>query len=190
MARSGPVTLDPSKIALGLAQIRVAAAATHIAEVEPQLTAADSIGALASTKYLGNVDWFKFESGFPLLEDLLIPLREAAAIECAFNEISVANLALAHGNATPGTDIKLGARVAPDYVRLEAVYTYPNGTDTMTIVFPRAQIAASVEMDMQKEEAVAVPVTFEAKRSDSEITGGNAVWDAMPLGHIVFDDGT
>jgi hypothetical protein len=186
MARSGPVTKDASKIALGLAQIRVETAVTNIAEVGAQLTAAASIGALASTKYIGNVDWYKFESGFPLLEDLLIPLREAAAIECAFNELSVANLSLAHGLATAGSDIKLGARTAPDYLRVEAVYTFPNGTDTMTIIFPRAQIAASVEMDMQKEDAVAVPITFEAKRADSEVTGGNAVWDNMPLGHIVF----
>jgi len=56
----------------------------------------------------------------------------------------------------------------------------------MTIIFPRAQVAASVEIDLQKEEAAAVPVVFQAKRADSETDGGNAAWDAMSLGRVFF----
>jgi len=297
MARSGPVTKNSSSIALGLAQIRVGKSAAHIASVAPVLAPTDSIGALASTKYTGNVDWYKFESGFPLLEDLIIPLRESAILECTFNEITPFNLALANGvdplaevdatasngaiNSAAGTvtgaiavtnaggvtseqftvifntattfsvfgevsghvgdgadlstafepanganpyfsipanffsgtwaaddsftfvttayvsgttayadahsgSIGIGSRVMPDYVRMEAVYTYPNGVNHMTIIFPRSQVAASTEIDLQKEEAAGVPVTFEAKRADSEVAGGHAVWDAFSLGRILF----
>ena len=298
MARSGPTTKDTSTIALGLAQIRVGASSTNIATIAPVLVAGDSIGALANTKYTGNVDWYKFESGFPLLEDLIIPIKETAMLECSFNELTPFNFALAHGldpiadisatatkigaNTVAGTitgditvtdaggvindrftvvftgatafdvygeeegklatsganltdaytpdnggnpyfslptnffggtwiagqtyvlitteyvagtaayagahsgSIGLGARALPEDIRMEAVYTYPNATNYMTIVFPRAQIAASVEIDLQKEEAAGIPVTFEAKRADSEVAGGDAVWDSMPLGRILF----
>lgn len=300
MARSGPVTKDTTTVALGLAQIRIGASATNIANAAAVLTPSDSIGALASTKYTGNVDYWKLESGFPLLEDLTLPLRESSMLECEFKELSSYNLALARGidpgtavqsagvvegtinsaagtvdaaldiavtdDAGPVTDtwvvaftsaiagnitgvntglvhtfvaidgamapdnggnpyftipadfftgtwadgdsynftttayqasggaysdphvgtIDLGSLSAPSFVRMEAVYTYPDGTSTMTIIFPRANATSSVEIDMQAEDNVNVPITFEAKRADSEISGGNAAWDAAPLGKIIF----
>lgn len=299
MARSGPVTKDTSTVALGLAQIRVGNSASNIASIEPVLLASNSLGAMASTKYTGNVDYWKLESGFPLLEDFTIPMRESSMLECEFKEISSYNLALARGldpgesgsaasvvggsiSSTAGTvdgglsiavtqdagptseswtilfssataftaigsvsgsigagtvaagmaidngganyfsipadfftgtwadtdtytfsttaytaaggayadphagSIGLGSMLAPAYVRMEAVYTYPNGVNTMTIVFPRANATSSVEIDMQAEDNANVPLTFEAKRADSEVTGGDVVWDAMPIGRIVF----
>lgn len=297
MSRTGPVTRDTSTVALGLAQIRVGKSAPNIGNANPALTKDDSIGAMASTKFTGNVDYWKLESGFPLLEDMSIPLRETAALECEFKEISSKNLALARGidpfsdvaatasvtgtNTAAGTTtgdiavtnaggvvndewtvvftsgtavaiygevtghvgdfadltaviapdnggnpyftipanffsgtwladetlnfkttafaagtsayadnhggtIKLGALKAPDFVRMEAVYTYPNGVNTMTIIYPRANAVSSVELDMQAEDNANVPLTFEAKRADDEVAGGNAVWNDSPLGIIVF----
>ena len=193
MARKGPVTRNTSTVALGLAQIRTGPAATHITKPMPALTADDSLGALANTKYTGNTDWYKLESGFPLIEDYTVPIREAAAMECAFKEITPKTMALAHGidSSTGYTDahsgeVKIGGRVAPAYLRMEALYTYPNGTNTMTIIFPRAQVSASVEMDLAAEDAAAVPIVFESKNASSDVVGGDALWDDMPLGHIVW----
>ena len=297
MARSGPVTKHSSNIALGLAQIRIGKSAASIAVATPVLAAADSIGALANTKYVSSVDWYIFKSGFPQEEDLVIPTSESVSLECAFNEVTPFNLALANGidpladaaatitelgsvttagtttgdlavtdaggvvnerftvvftgettfdvfgsvsgyigaganlttefvpdnggnpyfsipaNYFSGTwadtetytfyttayeagtatysdnhsgSIGIGGRNMPDYLRMEALYTFPNGTNTMTIIFPRAQVAASVEIDLQKEEAAAVPVVFQAKRADSETEGGNAAWDQMSLGRVYF----
>jgi len=302
MGRTGPVTKDTSTIALGLAQIRVGKSAAHIASSGPALGADASIGALANTKYSGEVSYWKLESGFPLLEDMSLPLRETSSLECSFKEMSAKNLALARGldvysdvaatanvvsttsaagtlvgeiavdndggvvtdtftvvvegestgtttysvygavsgkvlssvsddtlqaaanGANPyftipsgffdgvwvegetvvfrtsafvtGTDafgdnhagrINLGAIKAPDYVRMEAVYTYPNNVNHMYIIFPRANVVSSIEVDMQAENAATVPMTFEAKRADSEVAGGDAVWDIAPLGCILFD---
>jgi hypothetical protein len=91
----------------------------------------------------------------------------------------------AYADSHAGT-INLGSVVTPAYVRMEAVYTYPNGTNTMTIIFPRANAVSSVEIDLQAEDNANVPLTFEAKRADSEISGGNAVWDSATLGKVVF----
>lgn len=298
MARSGPVTRDTSTVALGLAQVRVGNSAANIASEDSVLASTNSIGALGSTKFTGNVDYWKLESGFPMLEDLSIPLRESAMLEVTYKEISSYNLALARGidptadisatitevksNTTLGTttgdlavtddggviddewtvvftgseagsifgketghladfaaldseiapdnsgnpyfsipanffsgtwaadetyvfkttpyvagtsayasahggEIKLGAMAAPAFIRMEAVYTYPNGTNHMYIIFPRANVTSSTELDMQAEDAAAPPMTFEAKRADSDMSGGNAVWDDMPLGRIYFD---
>lgn len=191
LTRSGPLTKDPGAVALGLAQIRIGVAATNIASTTAVLLAANSIGALANTKFTGKTDYWKLESGFPLLEDLSLPIRESCILECAFKELSMANLQLARGidpsDEYSDTNIALGGLVAPEFVRMEAVYTFPDNLNQMVIIFPRANVVSSMEIDLKAEDAAAVPIMFEAKRADSGITsGGNAAWDAMPLGAILF----
>lgn len=193
MARTGPVTINSDSVSLGLAQIRVGASAANIADVHSALSSSDSIGALANTTWRGPTDWYKLESGYPLVEDMTLPIREAAQLECGFKEVTPANIALAMGEdptsySLPHSgEIALGARVAPTFIRMEAVYTYPNGTNHMYIIFPRAQVSASPEMALAAEDAAAVTVIFEAKNADSNIDDGNAVWDDKPLGRIAWD---
>jgi hypothetical protein len=193
MARSGPITKDTSTVALGLAQIRVGASASNIATVSPVLSSGNSIGALANTKFTSKIDLWRLESGFPLLEDAVIPIKETASMECAFKEITPMNLAFARGldastgyTATHSGEIRLGTMAAPAYVRMEAVYTYPNGSNYMTIIFPRAQVDPNIEADFKDNDAAASPLVFNAKNADSSVTGGNANWDIKPLGVILF----
>jgi hypothetical protein len=191
LTRTGPLTRDPKVVALGLAQVRVGVSATNISTADPVLTPSDSIGALANTKFVGKTDFWKLESGFPLLEDITLPIREACSLECGFKELSMANLQLARGidpsDEYSDTSIALGGLVAPEFIRMEAVYTFPDNLRQMVIIFPRANVISSMEIDLKAEDAAVVPITFEAKRADSAISaGGDAVWDEMPLGTIVF----
>ncbi len=192
MARSGPVTTDTSTVALGLAQIRIGASATNIADIQPVLSSSDSIGALASTKYNGAVDWAILESGTPLIEDYSLPIRQKASLEAAFKQITPANLALANGQdpasytEAHSGEIALGNLSAPIYVRMEAFYTFPNNSNYFTIIFPRAQVTSNSELDLQTEDFVASPITVESKNASSDVSGGNAVWNDKPLGRILF----
>jgi hypothetical protein len=193
MARTGPVTKDTTTIAIGYAQVRVGASATNIAQTYLRLTSSDSIGALANVKLNASAEYFKLESGYPMLEDATFPLREAASIEAAFKEITPKNFALAKGldistgyaSAHVGS-IALGTISTPAFIRCETQYTYPDGYNTMNVIFPRAQATANIEMEFAEAEPAAVATMIEAKRADSEVTGGSAVWDSMPLGRIVW----
>ena len=194
MPRTGPLTRNADNVALGLAQVRVGASATNIGTFDPVLTASNSIGALASTKFMSEKEYWTLESGFPMLEDKTIPIREKASLECSFKELQPFNLALAMGldpvtdsySETLSGEIMLGALSDPAYVRMEAVYTYPDGASTMVIVFPRAQCTSAVDVDLQAEDNANIPLKFESKVADSNVTGGDAAWDLAPLGHIVF----
>lgn len=194
MARKGPVTTDTTSIALGLAQVRVGVSAANIGTLGQVLTSVDSIGSLANTKFIGHTEYFKLEGGFPLIEEFTTPIREAAALECSFREISPYTMKMAYGIDPSGEalvhsgELALGNKVAPDYLRMEALYTYPDGTNTMCIIFPRAQVSADLEMDLQAEDAAAIPVMFESKNASSDVSGGNAIWDDMPLGRIEWKD--
>ena len=190
----GPLTKNTDALALGLAQVRVGASAANIATFDPMLTVSDSIGALANTKFTSEKEYWRHESGFPLLEDKTLPLREKAMLECTFEEFQPFNMALAMGldpvtdgySTTLSGEILLGALAAPEYLRMEAVYTYPDAASTATVVFPRCQVVSTTELDFQSEDNVKVPITFEAKRADSAVTGGDTAWDLAPLGHIAF----
>jgi len=190
---AGPVTVETSTLALGLAQIRVGDSSTNIAKIEPQFTSADSIGSLTNTKFVGNTDWYEHESGFPLKKDYAIAIRDNASIEGTFEEIKPYNLALAYG-IDPSSDyddvhtgeIALGGRTSPEYVRIETYYEFPNGDYAMNIIFPRGQVKSSIEIDMQAETAAGIPVVIDSNISSSDVTDGDAVWDAKPLGRILF----
>ena len=84
-------------------------------------------------------------------------------------------------------EIGLGGLKAPEFIRMEAVYTYPNGSNHMYIIFPRANVSSNLEVAFSATDNAAPTVTFEAKRSDSEVAGGNVVWDAKPLGRVYWD---
>lgn len=308
---SGPTTRFSEAWPLGLAQIRIGAYSGNIGTITSVLTASNSMGAMSDTRFLGNADFFRQMSGFPLNEDGVIPLRENAAFECSFQEFTPNNIAIARGidplaainsaavcnislasaagtvsttnlittvaagagvvddiwtvvfssataydvyglvsgdvgNGTISVDfspdnggnpyftipggsphftgtwatgdiyvfstsaykasgsalftgpqtgkLPIGGMLAPAYVRAEVVYTFPDG-HTLTWIFPRAQIAASQEIDFAAEDAAASPITIQAKKADSSVTGsnpGNAAWDfnastgVGPLGRAIW----
>jgi hypothetical protein len=198
MARKGPTTVFPQAAEAGLAQIRVGPSASNITKTGKALTADNSIGAMASTKVGSNTEWLRLMSGFPELEDYAVVTQETAYLECAFREITPYTLSLAAGldptaqtyKATSASyqsgEVALGGRSAPVYIRVEAEYTYPNGTKYMTVIYPRAQATASIELDWSNSEWAACPLRLEAKRADGEIDGGDNVWNAAPLGHIIW----
>ncbi len=202
LTRTGPVTRNAQTVALGLAKILVGKSADNIDDINQVLDETEnSMGAMASTNFVSEIEYWKLESGFPMLEDLSLPLREAARLECEFKEISLRNLAIARGidadtegyphsltaGAEEESEINLGSIKAPDYVRMEAIYTYPDQQHQMIIVFPRANVTSSMELSLAAEDNANVPITFEAKRADSGVTDiVTDVWDQAPLGKIFF----
>ena len=295
--RHGPITRDASTVQLGLSQIRIGVAAANIATVTPVLTAADSIGAVASTNFTSETTYFDLESGFPLQLDATFPMKEMNMLECAFKEITPKSLALARGldpfanlNATAeilssvtvagtyvaggitadntggvvndtfvivltdasnykvygiksgyigtslisasfapansghpyftiqanfltgtwaagqtltfattkyvaGTSafasahvgaIPLGTLAAPKFLRVEAVYTFPDPQYSMVILFPRANVTSSLKLDQQPSDVAAVTMSIKSMGASSDTTGGDAAWDSMPNGQILF----
>lgn len=195
MARTGPTTKDTSTVALGLAKILVGASATNIATKTQCLDqTADSLGALNSSSFTSEVEYWRLLSGFPQLEDLTIPLSETASLSCEFKEVNPKNMAYARGiDASTGYadnhsgEITLGNLSSPAFVRAEAVYTYPNATNHMYIIFPRANVTSSMSVDFSASDNANIPITIEAKRADSDVSGGDVAWDSSPLGRIYFD---
>jgi len=191
--RNGPTTKNSGSVRIGLMKILAGLSVTYIdSKMQVLDTTTNSLGALAQTKYTGDVEWWDMYSGYPQQLDAVFPIKESASIECAFLEQTPWNLALAHGldptaveyASTWSGEIALGARVAPAYLRVEGIGTYPDGTHQLNIIFPKAQVKSSVEMEDQTDQGSNTPCTIHSTPADSGVTDGNAIWDDMPLGRI------
>lgn len=205
MPRTGPVTKAADTVPIGLAKVLINANWVDFFDTRgPALDeTADSLGALNSSSFNSEVDYWRLESGFPMMEDKVVPLRERASFELEFKEVHPRNMAIARGadpsaqNDLHSGEIGLGNLSAPAYVRMEAIYTYPDGVHKMNFIFPRAQVSSSASIGFAQEDNPNVPVTVEAKRADSEvqevidavdsstITDGST-WNDAPLGIIQF----
>lgn len=192
----GPITKYVDSLPVGLAQVRVGISATHIAKLGAALTANDSIGALTKTNYVEERAYWEHESGYPALPDHTLPLSCKARVEVEAEELTPYNIAIARGIDPTGGgytlphsgEVTIGSLVAPAYVRMEAHYVFPNTDYSLDIIFPRAQVTSNFNTDFQAADGMKYPFAFEAKRADSSVTGGNAVWDNMPLGRWQFQD--
>ncbi len=300
ITRSGPVTRDGKTVALGLAKVMVGDSAGNISDPLLALNEiTESLGALNASSFTSNVEYWKLESGFPMLEDKTIPLRESVSLACEFKEVHPKNVAIARGIDPAGSiassahvldvasalgelsqgtgdlvtvdadtptakltlvftgteafnvfkegdegvmdtgdfsaadviiqdgattiltikktaldsggafaisdvitiqllaqgtytdnqvgSIALGNISAPDYVRVEAKYMYPDNEHFMAIILPRVNITSSLELPFAMEDNSNVPITCEAKRADSGVAGiTDTTWDSMPLGRIYW----
>ncbi len=91
----------------------------------------------------------------------------------------------AFGDAHSGS-VALGTITAPKFMRVEAVYTFPNGVNKMTIIFPRANAVSSLAIDNQAEDVAAVTLSLKSTTASADADGGNAAWNAMSQGQILF----
>ena len=91
----------------------------------------------------------------------------------------------AYADAYVGT-IGLGSMAAPKFVRVEGYYEFPNKEHAIDIIITRAQVTSSIDAGFSATDETNAPLNFGAKGASSDVSGGNAVWDSMPLGRIVF----
>lgn len=191
---AGPVTKDTSSLALGLGQLRILDCEDNLGTINPAGTASNSIGALTKSMLNVEKEVWRHLSGFPQIEDHSITLSKRATIEADSEELNPYNIALALGvdpasyTLAHSGQIPLGGLTDLAFIRSELVYTFPDEEYTMIPVFPKAQVVSGVSVDFQAADSVKNPITIEAKRADSNVTGGSALWDDAPLGRIWFKD--
>ena len=80
----------------------------------------------------------------------------------------------------------LGAMVAPADIRVEGVYTFPNGTNTLTYILPRVQVSGDLDMSYAEEDEIAPMISLNSLYAGSRIAAGHVAWDTMPSGIMVW----
>jgi len=76
--------------------------------------------------------------------------------------------------------------VAPADIRVEGVYTFPNGVNTLTYILPRVQVSGDLDMSYAEEDEIAPMISLNSLYAGSRITAGHVVWDTMPSGIMIW----
>ncbi len=192
--RIGAVTRYTQSVLLGVAKVFCGLSSTHIATATQVFTytSTNSVGALASTE-------FSFSEEFQEVDVLgkrdrkIIPLRTQVSLSVQFQEITVRNLAISMGLNPVSTtynkiltgSIPLGLDGDPTELRVEAVCVYPDQNNYMAIIFPKAIVRMQASMSPTNTDGTNLNAVFESRYADA-IHGGNAAWDTMPTGVILF----
>lgn len=193
MAQQGPIGVNTSRYQVGLMQIRVTPqSAANIKQSGEILTSSNSMGSLANTSVTFEDNILEHQSGFPQLTDAVVRTGRTASVKCEFDEITRQNIAMALGqNPSSYTNLSgtvpIGDLAGVNYIRLEGVITYPDGTTTTAIIFPRALATIDGDLSFSKDGFASASITFKANISSSDNSSGDVVWNNNPLGIVRFN---
>lgn len=189
---AGPDLKNTGITPIGFADILIDLASQHITSTDPVLTHSEhSLGAMANTAVTGEVPLHNIMGGNPQRIAEIIPVGESFGLEISFIEKSIRNIAFAAGldpNQFGGGDnlsgeIQIGNITAPVEVRVEAHWLLPDGINKLVLILPRAQVQPNLAMGSAADAPVEKAVVVTSLPADSTApSGGNAVWDAKPLG--------
>jgi len=180
----GTKLVDSEKLFFGLAKLYIGDSATN--------EASDTAVLGSSTYYLSslvNVAIFvkkEFFSSFRLadtiriLENIFL-VSASLDIEVEFIEMTGKTLSYSLGGDGSDTNILTNLLDQSSLLRAELVFTYPNGTNTMTLIIPKAKVInAATALEFQSEEPMKVPMILSA------LYCTHANWSSEPLGKIIF----
>lgn len=139
-------------------------------------------GPLTGAGAVGSLSTFTLSA----VTQLTIPAAYFTGTWASGDVFRFSTIKTSYGNNHSGS-IGLGGLKAPDYVRMEAFYTFPNGINHLYIIFPRANVTSSMELAFNASDNATPSITFESKGASDDVSGGNAVWNEMSLGRILFD---
>lgn len=148
------------------------------------LTRDGDIVAIIATAFFGGTTTAADVYSLVVTSSTLLTIASSAFVNGTFVTGHTLAIPITKDAAHSGS-IGLGDLTSPVFLRVEVVFTYPNGK-ILTAIFPRCNVTSSVELDGQAEDFASSPVKFEAKRADDAIAGGLSLWNVNPLGRLHF----
>ena len=87
-------------------------------------------------------------------------------------------------------EIGFGAVRQPEKLRIEAVFTFPDGLHGFYVIMPRAHMTSSMELNFAEADEGNIPISIESTSASADVSGGHAVWDDKPIGVLRFFNGS
>jgi len=178
--------VNRESVSLGLAKIYLGKSTTNIGSTSLVLDTSDYFSALGSVSFNVSrefVSLFSVHNGVEYLQDALLK-KVDFGITVSFLEIYQKTLSYALGGDGGSTELGTTFVSGPSDLRVELVFTYPNKTNQMLFILPRMSVLSSVTGTFLEEDALKIPISFNAKRADN--VSGGTVWGLYPYGRILF----
>ena len=173
-------------VALGLGKISIGSSSSHLASTTQALSSTDYFSALTDISFTINKKFKKqvsVKDSIELLQDVFVS-SSTFVISVTFIEILQKTLSYALGGDGGSTELGSLLLSDPTDLRVELEYLYPNKTNKLIVILPRAVVTSSMPVSFAEDDNLDVPMTLLAKRVDN-IVGGSS-WDAFPYGRIYF----
>lgn len=173
-------------VSLGLAKVYIGGTTPNIGSIGSVLASADYFGALATVSFDIARELITSRTslnGVDYLQDALVK-KVDFSITLSFLEIYQKTLSYALGGDGGVTELGTIIKNDPSDLRVELIFTYPNKVNQMLFILPRMAVVSSIKGAFAEEDALKIPMVFNAKRADN-IAGGS-VWTTYPYGRIIF----
>ncbi len=174
--------IDREKLFFGLAKLYIGLSSTYEASTTPALSSGDYFSSLVNVSMVTKKESkakYKIVSAIKILEDILIT---ASGIDLAIDFIEMSEKALSFSLGGDGSDTNILNNLMGQgtILRAELLFTYPNGSNTMTMVFPKVRVTSSPSFKFESENPMQVPLIF------SVLYCSHINWVADPMGKIIF----
>lgn len=184
MSLVGTRVKDSESLFFGLAELFFGDSATNEASTTAVLGESDYFSCLAEVSFevLRNfLERYASQGGIKVLSDIIM-FSSDLKIDTEFIEMTEKNFSYSLGGDGTDTNILDNLLTQPASLRVELVFTYPNKTNSMTLILPKVKvITKSVSFDFKPEDPMAVPVSLAPLKST------HANWSTNPIGKVIFD---
>jgi len=183
MSLTGTRVKETESLFFGLAELFIGDSATNETSTTAVLAETNYFSCLSSVSFIVNKEFIN-RYGYTLSMKTIIDhllVGSSLEVNVEFIELTQKNLSYSLGGDGTGTNFLTTLFIQPTALRLELVFTYPNKTNSMTLVFPKTKvIAPSVLFDFESESPMKVPMTF------SVLPSTVAEWATIPMGKAIF----
>jgi len=183
MSVQGTRIKDRESLFFGLAELYLGDSESNEASNTAVLGEDDYFSCMAEISFNISKKFSKrydVQNGVKILENIFL-ISSNFEVEASFVELTEKNLSLALGGDGTETNILDNLIKAPTALRAEIIFSYPNGTNTLTLILPKVNVITnSVGFDFLPEEAMQVPLKL------APLKCTHSSWSSNPLGKIIF----
>jgi len=183
MSLVGTRLKDSESLFFGFAELFIGDSASNESSTTAVLVEDDYFSSMAEISFTVSKKFIKkygTHLGTKILTDIAL-LGSEFEVTATFVELTEKNLSLALGGDGTDTNILDNLFSQPESLRVELIFSYPNKTNTMTLILPKTKIETSnIEFSFEAEEAMQLPIKITPLKST------NSAWSSNPLGKIIF----
>jgi len=175
--------LSTDNIAIGMGKIYIGDSSTYIGTFDQALSSSDYFCGLTSVSAAINKESIQrnsTESGIKIPVETKV-VSASVVLSVSFIEVNRKTLSYALGGINSDTNIFNDLLSDPNDLRVELVFTYPNGSNQMVFILPKCNISTP---DLQVVFNEQGPIT--PKLMITNLYYSSGVWSSDPYGRVKF----
>lgn len=183
MSVIGTKIVETETLLFGLAELFLGDSASHEASTGAIFNSNYYFGCKVEVSFTVEKEFLQtygLTGGVKTIKDVLL-LSSLFKLDTEFIELTEKNMSYVMGGSGSDTNILDNLFSQPEALRAELVFSYPNGSDSMTLILPKVKVVTqTVQFTFQSMDPMQLPMNLTALKST------HSAWSSNPIGKIVF----